>query len=151
MGFKFPTSIILRKWLPVVLWLAFIFVMSTSGFSADNTYSVVRPVLRHLFPWLTPHQDIIVHKIIRKGAHAFEYFVLGLFLLHALQAGSRREWTWKLSLVALIGVAVWALGDEFHQSFVLTREASVRDVAIDIGGGLLAQCVIAFWYRYVAR
>jgi VanZ family protein len=147
----FLSRAVAKNRLFVVLWLAFIFLMSTGGFSTERTYSAISPVLHYLFPALTPRQVIIVHKVIRKSAHAFEYFVLGLLLLRSLHSGTGRKWTWKLSFLALMGVALWAVGDEFHQSFVATRGASFRDVAIDTAGGFFAQCVSAVWYRYMAR
>lgn len=138
-----------KRWLPVVVWLAFVFFMSTGTFSAENTFSVVRPILAFLFPGLSPDQVMMIHGIIRKGAHVFEYFVLGFLLLRAFRARSSGEWKWRSSLLAVLGVALYALGDEFHQSFVPTRTASMTDVGIDTAGGVLAQIVCAFWYRYV--
>jgi VanZ family protein len=51
----------------------------------------------------------------------------------------------------MIGVALWALGDEFHQSFVPTRTASMADVAIDTAGGVLAQFAAALWHVVLRR
>jgi VanZ family protein len=140
------THLFIRFWLPLVAWLLFIFFMSTGTFSAENTYSVLEPVLRFLFPHLSPDTIAALHNIIRKGAHVFEYFVLGLLLLRALRAFSGGVWKWRWVLLALIGVALWALGDEFHQSFVPTRTASMVDVGIDTAGGALAQFVAVLWY-----
>jgi VanZ family protein len=136
----------IRFWLPLLAWLLFIFFMSTGTFSAENTYSVLGPVLRFLFPNFLPERIAALHGIIRKGAHVFEYFVLGLLLLRALRAFSGGVWKWRWALLALIGVALWALGDEFHQSFVPTRTASMVDVGIDTAGGALAQFAAALWY-----
>jgi VanZ family protein len=124
----------------IKLWL-----MSTGTFSAENTFSVVRAVLDFLFPRLGPHQAATIHVIIRKAAHVFEYFILGLLLLRAFRAGSRGTWKWRWSFFAIICLILWSLGDEFHQSFVPTRTASMTDVAIDAAGGVLAQFVGAFW------
>jgi len=142
---------LVKLWLPVTLWLAFIFFMSTGTFSAQNTFSILGPILNFLFPQLTPDEVAAIHGIIRKGAHVFEYFVLGLLLLRAFCTGSRGEWRWRWSALAMLGVALWALGDEFHQSFVPTRTASMADVAIDTAGGAFAQFVGAFWHRYLKR
>jgi VanZ family protein len=142
---------LVKRWLPVMLWLSFVFFMSTGTFSAENTFSVVRAVLDFLFPRLGPDQVAAIHGIIRKAAHVFEYFILGLLLLRAFRAGPRAGWKWRWSLFAIVGVILWALGDEFHQSFVSTRTASMTDVAIDTVGGALAQFVGAFWHRNLRR
>ncbi len=97
---------LVKRWLPVMAWLVFIFFMSTGTFSAENTFSVVGPVLNFLFPQFTPDQVAGIHGIIRKGAHVFEYFVLGLLLLRAFRAGPRGAWRWRWSFFAIIGVAL---------------------------------------------
>jgi VanZ family protein len=43
---------------------------------------------------------------------------------------------------------VYALSDEFHQSFVASRTGSIYDSLIDISGGLAA---LVFYYRRRAR
>ena len=135
------TADLARRWFPVAMWLAFVFFMSTGTFSAENTFSVVGPLLKFLFPSLAPDRVAVIHGIIRKCAHIFEYFVLGLLLFRAFRANSSAEWRWRWCLYAAIGVLLWALGDEFHQSFVPSRTASMKDVGIDTAGGLLAQVV----------
>jgi VanZ family protein len=135
----------LGRWFPLIGWLCFIFFMSTGTFSADNTSLIIGPVLHFLFPWMPPDRIEVIHGIIRKGGHVFEYFVLGLLFFRVFGAGKRGAWKWQWSLLAVAGVAMWALGDEFHQSFVMTRTASLKDVAIDTTGGLMAQFVGAFW------
>jgi VanZ family protein len=143
--FHKPLRDFLGRWFPLIVWLCFIFFMSTGTFSADNTSLIIGPVLHFLFPGLPPDQIETIHGIIRKGAHVFEYFVLGLLFFRVFGAGKRGAWKWQWSLLAVAGVAAWALGDELHQSFVMTRTASLRDVAIDTTGGLVAQFVGAFW------
>jgi len=145
--FKAPSDPI-KRWFPVILWFSFIFSMSTGTFSADNTASVVKPVLTFFFPWLRPDQVDVIHFMIRKGAHVFEYFVLGLLFLRAFRGSSPGVWKWRWPLFAITGVALWALGDEYHQSFVATRTASITDVGIDTAGGVLAQCLAAFRHRW---
>ncbi len=49
---KTPMDIV-RRWFPVIIWLGFVFFMSTGTFSAENTFSVVGPILHFLFPGLS--------------------------------------------------------------------------------------------------
>jgi VanZ family protein len=142
---------LVKQWLPVILWSSFIFLMSTGTFSAKNTFSTVRMVLGFLCPHLTSHQVITAHATIRKAAHVSEYFVLGILLFRAFRVSSAGVWKWQWALLAVAAVVVWALGDEFHQSFVPTRTASIGDVGIDTAGGILAQVTSALWHRYVGR
>jgi VanZ family protein len=53
--------------------------------------------------------------------------------------------------VALTFVALYALSDEFHQSFVSTRTASIYDCLIDTAGGLAALTAVALRYKKSRR
>ena len=94
-------------WLPVLLWAAVIFALSSVPHLGTG-----------LGVWDT---------ILRKGAHTLEYAILGALLLRALG----RE-----APAFLAGVA-YAITDELHQHFVAGRHASPRDVAIDAVGVFL--------------
>jgi VanZ family protein len=76
--------------------------------------------------------------VLRKLAHVAEYLVLTLLLVRAL----RRSDVAAAVPFACLAAIVYAASDEWHQSFVPTRTATPRDVAIDgIGIGLAALAV----------
>jgi VanZ family protein len=125
--------------------------MSTEVFSSQNTFSPVETILGFLFPKLSSHEVRLIHAMIRKTGHIIEYFVLGLLLFRAFRGDSTASWKWRWSLFAVIGVVLWAVSDEWHQSFVPTRMASVVDVGIDTAGGILAQFVSALRHRYTRK
>ncbi len=137
-----------KYWVPVVLWMCFIFWMSTETFSSENTFSWTEVLLRFLAPNISAQEMVFIHGLIRKAAHVIEYFVLGLLLFRTFRGRSTLLWNWRWSFFAVIVVFLWAASDEFHQSFVSTRTASAVDVGIDTAGGILAQFVAAFWHRY---
>ncbi len=68
--------------------------------------------------------------VARKLAHAVEFGLLWWLWLRAL--GFRAPWA-----AAAIAVA-YAIGDEYHQTFVAGREGTPLDVAIDSAGVALA-------------
>ncbi len=138
-----------QYWFPVVLWIGFIFWMSTGMFSAENTYLFFEPLLRFFAPSISEKEIAVIHIILRKVAHVTEYFISGILLFRAFRNGSdkKREWIW--AFFSLLAVIIIAASDEFHQSFVSTRTASLVDVGIDIMGGFLAQCVnVLRYYRH---
>jgi VanZ family protein len=47
--------------------------------------------------------------------------------------------------LGLLLVVIYALLDEFHQSFVPSRTASVYDSAIDIAGGLTVLLILKLY------
>lgn len=68
---------------------------------------------------------------VRKNAHFFIYMALGMNLLLS------REKTGKREVLEVVGfIILYAISDEYHQSFVPGREASFRDVCIDTLGGI---------------
>jgi VanZ family protein len=47
----------------------------------------------------------------------------------------------------MMGIVLYAVSDEFHQSFVSSRSASLIDVGIDSTGGILSQIVIILRWK----
>lgn len=121
--------------------------MSTGTFSSPNTFSLVETVIRFLVPKISFQEVDLIHAFIRKSGHVIEYFILGLLLFRAFRGNSIASWNWRWSFYAVFVVVLWAASDEFHQSLIQTRTASIVDVAIDTVGGVLAQVVSVLW-RY---
>ncbi len=67
--------------------------------------------------------------IVKKGGHMLGYALLALAFWFALGFKSSRWW------LALILAVVYALSDEFHQSFVPGRNASLVDALLVDGAG----------------
>ena len=127
---------------PVLLWAVLIFLASTDALSGSNTAVLVRP-LHWLFPHLSDATLNFIHGvIIRKGAHFTEYAIFGLLAARAFHTSSRQMLRTHWFIMALFVVVVYSLTDEFHQSFVPTRTASIYDSMIDTCGGLAALCLV---------
>jgi VanZ family protein len=128
-----------------------IFWMSTETFSSQNTFSLVERVLRFLFSEISSQEMSLIHALIRKSGHFIEYFILSLLLFRAFRGRSIGSWNWRWPLFAIILVVLWAASDEFHQSFVPTRTASVVDLLVDTAGGASGQFVSVLWHRYTKK
>ena len=130
---------------PLVLWMGFIFFASTGQLSASNTSRFIRPLLLWLFPDISDEGLLFGHFIIRKTAHFGEYAVLALLAARAFLSSAhdalRRQWL----LISFALVALYALFDEFHQSFVATRTGSIYDSLIDMAGGATALTLLFLW------
>lgn len=121
-----------------------IFWMSTGTFSPEHTSEIIVPFLNFLLPGLEPHDIDMIHGLVRKTGHVTEYFLLGILLFTAFRGNSLQNWSLRWTIYALIGVMFYAASDEFHQSLVASRGASLVDVGIDSVGGILAQFAITF-------
>jgi VanZ family protein len=125
-----------KEWLPAVLWGAVIFVFSTDLFSDTHTAGVVGPRLRFLFPGLSPENLDRIHFFIRKFGHFSEYFILTVLLMRALRQENAGRTERRHLLISFAIATLYAISDEFHQSFVRSRGANVIDVLIDMCGGI---------------
>ncbi len=135
-------------WLPALLWYAVIFYFSAQT-GAEST-EMSDAFLEHALHWDIANSLVILSDLlsilVRKGAHAFVYFVqTGLLLLplRSLLASS------KVRCAAALGAcAVLAALDEVHQLFVPGRSGKLSDVLIDVLGGacfLLCLWLVKKW------
>jgi VanZ family protein len=132
----------ISRYVPLIIWLAFISFASSGSFSAGNTSRIIGPFILWLFPNTTPETLLMVHFITRKLAHFTEYAILGVLAARAFRTSPRPAISGRWFLISLTLIVAFALMDEFHQSFVPTRTGSIYDSLIDIAGGLTALLVI---------
>jgi VanZ family protein len=73
--------------------------------------------------------------LVKKGGHALGYAILALAYFSALPP--RLSMPYRLVMAFFMAI-LFALSDEFHQSFVEGRNSSIRDVLIDGAGAIIA-------------
>lgn len=139
-----------KHWLPPLLWMVVIFVMSTNVGSGARTSRILEPLLRRIAPRVSSATIAQVHFLVRKAGHLTEYAILALLLRNALRRSAppgAPMHPWRTFAWALLITAAYAATDEFHQSFVPGRTAAIGDVLIDTTGGLVALAGAAMWTR----
>jgi VanZ family protein len=129
------------RYLPLVIWLALIFFASSDEFSASNTSRIIGPLVLWLFPNTSPQTLETIHFLTRKVAHFSEYFVLGFLAARAFHGTANRTLNRHAFSIAALLIVVYALTDEYHQTWVPSRTSSIFDSMIDIAGGLTALTV----------
>jgi VanZ family protein len=132
----------LGRYLPLVIWLGFISFASSNSFSAANTSRIIGPLVLWLFPYTSAETLATIHFTIRKIAHFTEYAILGFLAARAFRTSPRPAISQRWFLICATLVVVYALMDEYHQSFVPSRTASIYDSLIDMAGGLTALLVV---------
>ena len=141
---------LLRYWLPLLIWMALIFSASADAQSSEHTSRILGPLLRWLWPDISPGRIEDARTLVRKTAHLTEFAILAWLWWRALRRPVRRDprpWSWPAAWLALAAVALYAASDEFHQSFVPNRTASVRDVCIDTLGGAAGLALLWLLHR----
>ena len=104
------------RFLPALVWMVFIFIMSSQE-QFPSTFGV----------------SIFLITVV---AHLFLYGILSLLLLFAFTGTDRPS---RSSIAAaIVCAALYGISDEFHQSFVPGRDASVFDVVVDTVGATIA-------------
>lgn len=126
------------------LCFGFILFNSSQISTVSNTRS--REVVNNLIKAVskTKAGEILLYKvnetelnlIVRKIAHAFEFFLLGIVLCFTFRYFKIDDN--NLLIYTLFTVLFVAVIDEFFQIFIQNRTSSVVDVLIDFGGGILA-------------
>jgi VanZ family protein len=147
------TRSLLTHWLPVLLWMWVIFSASGDAMSFGHSSRIIGPLVRWLFPHLSDEAVHAIVVLVRKCAHVGEYAVLALLLWRAMRkpvapGAPRRQWSSAGLVFAL--VALYAASDEFHQSFIPSRQGSAWDVLLDsLGGalGLLGLWAVSCWRK----
>jgi VanZ family protein len=134
---------LLWRYGPLVVWAVLIFIGSTDLLSASNTAGFLRRTLLWLFPHTSAATLQTLQLVARKAGHFTEYAILALLAARAFRNSSREllrnRWFW----LSLLLVVAYSLSDEFHQSFVPMRTASIYDSMIDSLGGLTALVLLA--------
>ena len=145
------------KWCLVVIWMLVIFNFSAqtavessalSGGIVDRMMDFMENFYHQVLGavWQFPRKTLVF--IVRKGAHMSVYFVLAILVHGAWHpAASVRS----KNIKTLILCTLYAISDEFHQSFVPGRSAELRDVCVDTAGavlGILAVTLILYGIRH---
>lgn len=125
----------LTAWLPVLAWLALLFILSTSVFAAANTSLIIEPIWRWILPGAGSTTIAVLHGLTRKCAHFANYAILFWLMIRRPMAGR------PYSAFALC--VCYALLDEGHQIFVPGRTPSLYDVALDSSGALFSRFLSA--------
>lgn len=138
-----------RYWLPLALWMMLIFSASADKKSYQHSSLLFEPLMRWLFPHLSPLTLDGLHHGFRKLGHLTEYAILAWLFWRAFRRPVRRDprpWNWPAAACAFSLVFAYAATDEFHQIFVPSRTALVSDVFIDTAGGAAGLALL--WLRW---
>lgn len=124
------------KYLSVLIVMSLIFFFSSQDGVASSNLSMT------LYNEIAIYvKNDFVRIYFRKFAHVFEYFILYLVLVICIKPHD------LASSKAYLLVLVFALSDEFHQTFVSGRCGSVKDVLIDSTLPFLITLASLFFYK----
>ena len=125
------------------IWMGIIFLLShqngvTSGGLSDQLgLDFIYIFMRRYYENCTPEQQqallYSVASFFRKAAHFLEYGILACFLYVGFSGFFKIKYCNALSFAICF---LYAVSDEYHQSFVAGRSPQLKDVMIDSLGAL---------------
>ena len=140
---------VLKAWIAAILWLIVIAIESSNLGSANNTSRFLYPVLHFLFG-VGKAQFQHLHHYIRKGGHVFGYGLLSFLLFRAwretLPSIKNVKWSLNWASLAVLGTAIVASLDEWHQSYLPSRTGTPWDVLLDTSAGIAVQILLAIYF-----
>jgi VanZ family protein len=142
-----PLAFWINAWWPVAVAIAIIAVESTEMFGSDNTSGPLRVVYQYFFGQVSDPRWDVIHHHIRKSGHFIGYGLMGLAWLRAWWMTLPHSRFLQDALLALMGTALVASADEYHQSFLPNRTSSPWDVLLDCCGALTLQLIVYVFMR----
>ncbi len=124
---EFGFLFILRWWAPLIIYMGVIFWLSSRAIPAV----------------LSVAPDYVLHF----GG----YFVMGILGVRAFAGGLAGPPRWPWVWCGLAVSFVYALSDEWHQSYVPGRDASGTDLIADAAGVLAALLILSLFWRIPRR
>ncbi len=117
----------IRRWGPALVVMALIFIASATPGRELPKFGV----------W-----DVF----LKKGGHMLGYALLAVAYCHALNNGKGAK---RFQFITAVCLAIlYAISDEFHQTFTPGRTASAADVCIDTAGGSIG---LTIWHLVRTR
>jgi VanZ family protein len=146
----------IRAWLPVFLAICVIAMESTAYFGSDHTSGPLRWLWEHILGPVSDDRWDLFHHIIRKSGHFVGYGTMGLLWLRAWWLSLPSAGFFLDATLALLGTALVASIDEFHQSFLPNRTGIPSDVLLDCCGAVVLLliaylCIRLRWPERLAK
>lgn len=142
---KYGITALTLAWMGVIFYLSSQPAVQSAGLSGGILTRLRElagdiPVIGQVFVMsMTEH-------MLRKGAHMTEYAILGVLLLLSMRQylrGTEKETEGYRILIAFVIGVLYAVSDEYHQTFVPGRSGEIKDVCIDSVGVVIGIALTA--------
>lgn len=127
----------ISAWVPVLIGIGVIVIESTPWLGANYTSGPLRKIFEAIFGPVGDARWNLIHFCIRKTGHFTAYGLIALAWLRAWRMSIPRVRFLAAAALALLGTALLATWDEWHQSLLPNRTGSPWDVLLDCCGALV--------------
>lgn len=143
---KHKRTRIIISGIAVIIWMIVIFIFSamTGEESGNLSSGLVHALLKNI-PFLAESE--LAHLVVRKLAHMTEYAIFCLLIIN-LEKQIGFKIRLKHILIGIFISCIYAMTDEYHQSFVNERSGNIIDVGIDTLGAAIAGIIVFIVSRF---
>jgi len=147
----------------VIIWASIIFIFSNmeSNESNSKSKSVIDNIIEKVDNITNANEEVIkrhqtfVFKeksnfIFRKICHASVYFAFSILVFNLIIQLKKGSLSFYILLTILI-CFIYAITDEYHQTFVIGRTGQFIDIIIDTIGSAIGAIFISTIYKIVIR
>jgi VanZ family protein len=128
-------------WVLVLTWCAIIFYFTESPtFTGENTQKIIDSSVSG--PQGSADQVKYLNFLIRKSSHLIAFGFLALLVWKAMYPN---RWAY---IIAWAVTTLYGGVDEWHQSHIPGRSASINDVLIDSLGALVVLLLLFLWNKF---
>ena len=127
-------------WFLLAFWCAVIFYLSSEN--GDTSAELSDGLLAFL------HLPIDVFWL-RKIAHFTEFFILGFLALNVVRVNFKVRK--KTIILSFLFCVIYAITDEFHQTFVAERAPRAMDILLDAAGSFVAIMLYNYYLKRYSR
>jgi VanZ family protein len=120
---------------------------STEWMGSDHTSGPLRWLFESIFGPVADARWEPLHHFIRKSGHFLGYGAMGLLWLRAWWMTLPRSRFLHDAFLALLGTALVASADEWHQTFLPNRTGSPWDVLLDCCGAITLEVLVYVFMR----
>ncbi|MGA2219001.1 MAG: VanZ family protein [Terracidiphilus sp.] len=134
-------------WGPVALGIGIIAIESQEFMGSDHTSGPLRLLFQAIFGAVSDAHWETLHHYIRKTGHFLGYGFIGLAWLRAWWFTLPKSHFLPDAVLALLGTALVASCDEWHQSYLPNRTGTPWDVLLDCTGAITLQLAVYVFMR----
>ncbi len=156
---KSPIALRIISLILLLGWMGLIFYLSHQNANESSGMSggLIKRFISFFLPNISADEltDIIssLQFIVRKTAHFSLYAILGILSFSHFATYGRLTWALKNVLSILVPV-LYAISDEYHQTYIPGRSGEIRDVLIDSLGavtGILLVLIVCRIFKAIKK
>lgn len=143
----------------VVIWMIMIFILS--GMNSVESNSKSKVIVGKIISEVSHKENDIsvmneidqnnldnANYIFRKIAHATVYLILSFFICNFLYQLKKRNIKNNYIISVFISL-LYAITDEYHQTFIIGRNGNYQDVLIDLMGAIIGSIIFYYVVRII--